>query len=262
MSSHSSPVKDGAIALVDYAICTTARSGSNLICDYLKNTRLLGAPIEALNPDAIRQSKFFLGLKDESGTVSLGAYLEWLRRITRSPNGVFGIKLLFEDFDTLRGLPALAGLLRNSRVIHLRRRAKLRQAISYYFAEMTGQWVARDRALMPLADVPFDYQAIERHLRRLTDQEARWASVLEGLGVESTELYFEDFLADPAAAVRGLLGVIGVPSAPESLTIHATLPEQKNPKLPEFVARFREQFEAQLFGSSDAREYKRMRLGP
>ena len=37
-----------------YVICTTARSGSNLVCDYLAKTGRLGRPTEFFNPDIVR----------------------------------------------------------------------------------------------------------------------------------------------------------------------------------------------------------------
>jgi LPS sulfotransferase NodH len=238
-----------------YIICTTARSGSNLLCNYLANTHRLGRPGEMLNPDMVRSSRF--GRELPPGTpVSTRAYLDWLRAIFSSPAGIFGIKLLHEDLETFSGFPALQDLFEDAQIYLLRRRSKLKQAISYYFAEKTGQWVATDKARMPIEDVPFDFARIEQHLRRLSLQDTGWITHLDAARLDYREVIFEDFLKAPGDHLAAIARDLGID--PDGMPVEATLHEQKNAISAMFAERFSEAFRARAFTPRESTRYKGM----
>lgn len=237
----------------NYIICTTARSGSNLFCDFLKNTKSLGRPIEAFNPDIVRKSAFY-NAKINQDSVPVSNYISWMLEKHRTPNGIFGTKLLFEDFDVFRGFPSFVSLFNSSYTIHLRRRSKLRQAISYYFAEMTGQWISTDVARMDPTEVPFDYDEINRHMRRLILQDATWTSILQGLGCPYIEVYFEDFVSLPAKIITSILAEFGEDR--QEVPIVATLKEQRNARTDDFVVLFEEELTRRLFQTQESQQYK------
>ena len=237
----------------NYVICTTARSGSNLFCNYLTNTRRLGRPGEMLNPDIVRSGRFGHTYAPQD-PISVAAYLDWVKANFSSPKGIFGIKLLYEDFENFVGFPALRELLHDARIYVLRRRSKLKQAISYYFAEKTGQWVATDPARMPIEEVPFDADRIEAHLRRLSMQDVAWITHLEAARLPYREIIFEDFLASPSEHLQVIAAELGVGSG--DLPVVATLQEQKSPRSREFMSRFTEAFSARTFADRESITYK------
>ncbi len=176
-----------------YIICTTARSGSNLVCDYLFRTGRLGRPTETFNPQIVVNGAF--GKRYEaSQPVELSAYIEWAKENFATRNGVLGIKMLWEDLEYLGGSASLSHVLAQAQLFRLTRRRKLAQAVSYYLAVETGQWMASDPARREPDDVPFDYDAINTHLNRLCLQDARWDAELDARGLKATHWYFEDFL--------------------------------------------------------------------
>ncbi|WP_198373822.1 Stf0 family sulfotransferase [Roseomonas rosulenta] len=93
------------------------------------------------------------------------------------------MKLLFEDFEFLGGYLTVRDFLSEAVVIRLVRRNKLSQAISYYMAQQTGQWVSTDPARIPAEEVCFDFDAIRNHLKRLCHQDAMWDAQLDCLGI-------------------------------------------------------------------------------
>jgi LPS sulfotransferase NodH len=244
---------------MEFMICTTARSGSNLFCNILTNTKILGRPVEAFNPDIVRASRFAT-LPDQPGTVSAERYIAWLLANQRSSNGIFGTKVLFEDFEAFRGFGSFGKLFLESNLVHLRRRSKLRQAISYYFAEQTNQWVASDVAKKQISEVPFDFAAIDRHLRRLVLQDATWSSYLQGLNRPYLEVYFEDFLADMRKVLETLASQLGIEA--RDFAIHASLEEQRNARTQEFVRAYQQQLPDVLFSARTSVDYKNMRFVP
>ena len=239
--------------MTNYIICTPARTGSNLLCDVLRNTGQLGTPIEAFNPDLIRASAFHRQEPDPAA-VDLRGFIAWTTATHRSANGIFGTKILFEDFEKLRGFPAFRDFFLTARLIHLRRRSKLRQAISYFLAQETGQWVTTDIPRKPPDSIAYDFAAIRRHLDRLVRQDAAWTAMIDALGLTCREVIFEHFIADMPGTVGALAESLGVP--PGSLPVRATLAEQRNALTADFVARFRADLHAAEFAPTARVTYK------
>jgi LPS sulfotransferase NodH len=242
-----------------YVICTTARSGSNLFCNYLTNTRRLGRPGEMLNPDMVRTGRFARELQPDM-PISTEAYFAWLTQTFSSKQGIFGIKLLYEDFENFVGFPIFQKFLTNSTIYVLRRRSKLKQAISYFFAEKTGQWVATDPPLLSMQEVEFDFARIEQHLRRLTLQDTTWITHLEAMRLPYREIIFEDFLGDPHRYLAMIAEDVGVD--PSDMPVEASLREQKNPRSAEFANRFAALYGARLFAERDKVRYKGLAFAP
>jgi trehalose 2-sulfotransferase len=124
-----------------YIICAVQRSGSFLLCEALKNTRLAGFPEE-----------YFLdgqGWEDgewarQNGVITRSDYLWLVFEKGTSPNGVFGAKIMWNYFPIMlqkltelpkyRGWNApelMADLFPNLHYIWIVRGDKVRQAVSW-----------------------------------------------------------------------------------------------------------------------------------
>ncbi|MBP0463168.1 hypothetical protein J5Y09_04535 [Roseomonas sp. PWR1] len=237
-----------------YVICTTARSGSNLVCDYLDGTGRLGRPAEFLNPDIVRNGaygkRFPFDLK-----VSLSDYLSWLKKNQITSNGIFGIKLLYEDFEYLGQFTDICSMIRNATIVRLTRRKKLSQAISYFMAVETGQWIASDPGLKPPDEVEYDQQKIERYMTMLARQDASWDTALDCLGCSALHWSFESFVADPSAHISSLAAELDVNLA--DVSIKTALVPQATETSRAFLARYRSDYAAQQ-RSADSVEYEHL----
>lgn len=238
-------------------ICTTARSGSNLLCDYLNNTGAIGVFAEYFNPDVVRKGTF--GKRFEFGSqVSVTEYIQFLRSSYATPEGAWGAKLLYEDIEHLVVFPAMRDLLSSARLVFLRRRSKLSQAVSYYLAKTTGKWVATDKALTPLEDVEFDFAAINRHLEMLARQEALWTTLFRRFKQRPLEVIYEDLIESPEATITSILKFSGLDV--KDIAIKTNLSEQRSSRNKEFCAAYLEKrwaFET----PSDSVEYCQLRFG-
>jgi LPS sulfotransferase NodH len=219
-----------------FIICTTARSGSNLVCDYLFNTGRLGRPTEVFNPQIVVKGAYNRRYTVPEPVV-LADYVAWLKENFATRNGVLGLKMLWEDMEFLGGSPAVSELLDQAHLIRLTRRRKLAQAVSYYLAQETGQWVASDPAHRQPEDVAFDFGVISRHLDRLCLQDARWDAELDTRGLEALHWHFEDFVRDPAQHVRSLADRLGVDIADDP--IRTSLTKQSTARSQAFIDAFR-----------------------
>jgi trehalose 2-sulfotransferase len=243
----------------NYLICTTARSGSNLLCDYLRNSGILGRPGEIFNPDVIRNGH--LGRRFEhSGSISAERYIVWVQEQFRGKNEIFGAKLLYEDLEAFGGFPAFRQLFEQSALFWLIRRDKLGQAISYYIAQMTGQWVSTDSPKMSIEDLEFDYEKIQRHIERLVRQDMNWQLMFERLNRKYVTIIFEEFIANPAAILREIADKIGQKSV--ALRVHSDFQEQKNEKSVEFRNDILREIADRLFRDQESNSYKGLEILP
>src|SRR5690348_4843448 len=139
-----------------YLVCATQRSGSTLLCKALSATGVAGRPeeyFEALEATGLpAQPRDYLPeLGDELGLPPLrhgdplppfAERLAAAERAGTTPNGVFGAKVMWSY-----GAPVLAALGdSDAHWVLVRRRDKLRQAISLWRAIQTRQWNAGDAA--------------------------------------------------------------------------------------------------------------------
>lgn len=242
---------------MNYMICTTARSGSNLLCDYLANTGLLGRPTEHFNPDIIRRGAFGRRFAFEE-PLPCSAYVAWLRDQHSTPNGVFGTKVLYEDLATYFRFPSFVDLMRGSRCILLRRRDKARQAVSYFFAAETGQWVHTDTPRRDPDTLPYDRGTLRAHLRRLVEQETMWLGLLASLGIEYREIFFEDFVRDPRQHIEAIARDLGLPT--DDIPCRASLREQGTARSRSFSERLKGDLVREIAEPPLPAEYKGLRL--
>jgi LPS sulfotransferase NodH len=242
-----------------YIICTTARSGSNLVCDFCWNTKILGRPHEAFNPDLIVKRHAALGGQSAAAentrqSVSINNYISLLKSLDTGKNGVFGTKILFEDFEHFLGFPSFTELLLSSNLIHLRRRSKIRQAVSYFFAENTGQWVASDNPIKDINEVEYNFDKISRHLERLVQQDTKWTNFLSSVPSSYQEIFFEDFLVDPRRFLAGIADLVGIDSG--NFPVRSNLREQANQRTDHFVARFKKDWREKILSPTTRVFYK------
>lgn len=174
-----------------FVICSTARSGSSYFCDLLASTGKLGIPGEYFNQSSRRWH-------DPDYPGDPRKQLDAVRTTGATPNGVYGVKMLASHFsliggkvDPMRELPSL-------KLVRLRRRDLLGQAISLARAEQTGQYGSGKPAVPPRA---YDRDHIRACLRVLSKHEALWDRMIGELGVTPLELEYETMTQDPQLAV-------------------------------------------------------------
>jgi len=242
-------------------LCATPRSGSTLVVELLAQTGVAGNPDEHL----------LLWLADK-GPAEPSYWLETLQRTVDrglTPNGVFSCKVManyFEEaMDRLRVIPGADGLdawqiamraFVEPKIVRIRRRDRLRQAISTYLAETTGVYHMARRegdhdpflrgALSPrrpdhARDVAFDYDRIRAHLAGIDAGERYWDATFAKHHVQPFEIVYEEFLADRRGQIAALLRFAAVAHDPAALALDEKLERLSNATNERFVALFREE---------------------
>ncbi len=227
---------------VSYLVCATQRSGSTLLCELLKGTEVAGVPdefFEALRSTGLpRQPRQYF---EDPGVADIAELLPptdpgraerfrefegWfayaLQRGTTS-NGVFGAKMMWNYFDAFRArvkeLPGLEDMTFNQaldvifprlRIVFVRRRDKVAQAVSLWKAIQTQQW--RNEAERSTGELPVDYHC--RALKHLVDElhrwDARWEDWFHATGREPVRVIYEEFVDTRAATVGRVLDALHI----------------------------------------------------
>jgi len=171
---------------------------------------------------------------DLRGVDGWRAHLERSFRLGTTANGVFSAKLMWNQVPELQwyaaALPELAGLTGAELLerlfggpsggpgyVWVRRRDRVRQAISLWRALQTRVWSSDERP----ADgggsrqPQYSFQAIEHLRRRLDADDRAWGRFFAGAGIVPLELHYEDDVApDPGGAVSRVLAHVGVEPPP------------------------------------------------
>jgi LPS sulfotransferase NodH len=215
---------------VHYIICTNPRSGSWLLSVGLASTGAAGNPREWFNP-LERQRWAALWRLENDSDLTPEAYLRLVRAKSATANGVAGLKLHHLQLDSLRKIAeplegfngltpveAMKALFPEARYIWLRRRDKIRQAISLQLAFETREWWSVTGA-RPVSDAQdsaepmFDPHAIARCEAVLRRDDARWSRFFRANGIEPLVVHYEDLAADYVGSIRKVIQWLGVAGA-------------------------------------------------
>lgn len=215
-------------------IASVERTGSTLLCSLLRGTRAAGTPIEYLNIQTHNFAKFRarygiprlrlkyrpIGwLRERTGRFawrhiswfepsSYRQYLSTIARVNTTSNGVFGIKMHWNQYKRhMLDLGLTAGFW-NVPVVWVRiiRQNEIRQAISFVRAEQTNSWNSN----MAIKNEPvYDGPAIVRALERIASENADWQKYFEQNDIRPLEITYEQLTRDMDATIRKIILHIG-----------------------------------------------------
>jgi trehalose 2-sulfotransferase len=202
-----------------YVVCTIPRSGSNLLTDGLRDTRRAGIPKQFFLPKAESRYSSELGIDPVAG---YAAYVRCIVNTKITRNEVFGFKLMswyLEDFLSrlreARGfgnssdLELLCSAFPRLRFVRIRRRHKLRQALSTARALQTGLWKVQEGKNV-LREPEFDPDLIEQSLHEAERQDKMWDDFFRRIGVEPFEVEYEKLCQDYERTIRSVLNFLRI----------------------------------------------------
>ena len=204
---------------LSYMLATVPRTGSTFVSHLLWRTGCLGAPLEYLN--FVPGSPYADAHGDAAAQQSL-----WRRALARrtSPNGVFGIKCFPMQLEALVRVnpPLLQSVMatlvprgRQPLIVYLRRRDRLAHRISYARADLSGVW-RQEQEREGGEEPAYSEAALIAAERGIQFQEQAWAQMFADLRIQPLTLWYEDAVADPAAAAEAVAAHLGVVLTPDA----------------------------------------------
>ena len=218
------------------AIASVHRTGSTLLCSILRATGAAGMPMEYLNI----HTKNFTNFRNENSLpklnlkgVVVGAlrkatgrnawrnieyfsasswrqYLDRAAAINTTPNGVFGIKMHFNQYDEhmlQRGLDA-SHWGAPIKWVRITRDNEVRQAISLVRAEQSNQWNSNMSAMR---EPIYDEQAIVNALETISTANKNWDAYFAKLSISPLHVTYEQLTRDMDSTVRRIMSHINTP---------------------------------------------------
>jgi LPS sulfotransferase NodH len=172
-------------------------------------------------------------------------------------NGVFAAKMMWNYFDDFQArileLPGVEGLNFNEaldkvfpqlRIVFVRRRDKVSQAVSLWKAIQTQQWRGAEENTLDEPRVEYDYKALSFLVDELHRWDARWEDWFHATGREPIRVIYEEFAQTRAATIGRVLDDLGV-DPPEPEHEKGPMTRQADDLSRDWVERFREQAAAQ-----------------
>lgn len=169
-------------------IAFVPRSGSNYLCDMLCRVGGLGVPLEFYFPYDFKERVEYWDIKtnpfERVHKDKVANEMSWFMEVLIRG----GLKCTWDAHQQM--LKEVGGILDKVKIqyIYLRRRDKLRQAISWYRANKSRQWTSKEPKSKP--DPPYDEAEIGLRLRYIEQDEERWGEYLKD--IEHLELFYED----------------------------------------------------------------------
>jgi LPS sulfotransferase NodH len=193
-----------------YLIAATPRSGSHYLGHLLFVTKQLGAPLEYLSVPNYRRWSQIAGSEDP--TVVLG---EIMARRT-SPSGWFGVQAHWFQLANIGRFKIPRDILDFRRIIWIRRRDVIEQAVSFVIAIQTGAWTSFHE---PTREPIYDYQAIADCIDAIKHMEFEWAKFMTQTSAPHLSLFYEDIYGKEVETLAHILDWFGLPPVDVSLSV-------------------------------------------
>jgi LPS sulfotransferase NodH len=229
-----------------YVVCATPRSGSSLLDEALKNTGIMGIPDEYFLPR--NQCQW----QRDWNTPTFSEYLTEVLRRGTSPNGVFGMKMMWGYFNhfskQIQHLPGnhyrttherLTSTFPELSYIWIRRRDKVRQAVSHAKARQTNVWAVTSEAAPVATRKPvFSFQQLHFMVHELEAHDAAWQRYFATHDIHPYIVFYEDFVEHYEETVLNIMRYLHVPVPREAQFAPRLLRKQADAESEEWVQHY------------------------
>jgi LPS sulfotransferase NodH len=214
--------------MMNYLVCATHRSGSNLLCQALWHTDLCGRPQEFFSPTRADKIAADHGLAADPEN-DYEAYVAELIEKRATENGVFGGKIMWAHLTPFvdkvgaageKTADALTRMFPNLRYLWVRRDDKLRQAISMWKAKQSKIYnsLQEGERSSDAVELVYDFDEIRKTKQRFESEDAQWGQFFADNGITPVEVHYEAFAEDHEAGVVDILQQFGI-ALPEDFEV-------------------------------------------
>lgn len=183
-----------------YAIVGSPRSGSNFLCQLIRNCGVLGNPAEYFNDRELRAARL------APAEIAERIWSEALRNGT-SANGVRAVKV-FPALLERWPCPQFIAQLPHFSFVQLRRRDLVDQAVSWAIGLQTMRWASFVKGWD--RQPRYKPKLIRQCLVTIASDNAFWDRTIADWGSQSITLYYEDIQRDALAAINRIADLVGV----------------------------------------------------
>ena len=213
-----------------YIICTSPRSGSTLLCKLLAATGVAGNPGSYFHEPSLSDWLGYFDLTPDPSAAERDVLAEIFRAAMAKGSldtGMFGLRLQRHSFDFFteklavlhpefsRDVPRLQAAFGRTLFVHLTRRDKVEQAVSFVKAEQTGLWHAAPdgtelERLSPPQKLVYDADKIRARYDELSAYDRDWEDWFAAEEISPLRLTYEALSLDPIETLCQTLDELGL----------------------------------------------------
>jgi LPS sulfotransferase NodH len=214
-------------------LASTFRSGSTYVAELLRHNGIEGLSLEKFNmiwetapaPDAaFRKAIAAIGETQVDGVLAAKIMRPHLSNLMRC--------MRLERADSA----VLAGCFPEGKWLFVKRRDKVRQAISFWRARQSGRWHVFDGSEEPR--ITYDYDEIRECYRELVMQDVLWEDFFAEAVIVPHVIEYEDLNANLAVQLREALRFCDVKPVGRKLATEVRLKQQSDAFTEEIWERF------------------------
>jgi len=211
-----------------YLICGAPRVGSELLCDLLRQSGVMGVPAEYFNTVfGLKQLAERFGVA-RGGKFAIDDYVVAIKRHRTTPNGVFGAKLQYWHLKPLLPLRVISRHLPVARFVYLSRKDFLAQGVSWAIAQQTKQFGRfRGEPGAPVAPV-YDETKVLQAIDFVQAEERMWRRFFALNGIDVLEFDYETLCARTDETCKAVCSHVGVTIESTFSTARSRLAVQRN----------------------------------
>lgn len=191
---------------LNYIICSTPRSGSTFLAKSLQETKIAGLPHEYFNIE--HKNDYF----NRWHFCSIQEYISLLITNRSTNNGIFGLKLHYNQYISYFENEILDEYFSDLKYIFITRRNKVLQGISLEKAFQTGQWTSE---FSKIDYFKFNYNSINGRIEELINEENQWLKYFELYKISPLIINYEDFELNFEKTIRMIMSYLDVESPNE-----------------------------------------------
>lgn len=211
------------------------RSGSSLVCDYMRATGRFSGMGEPLNHPLVAQRSARHGIESFYG------YLEWLMENVHKPDTMFGMKASADQALMMLSSGAIPTCYGRVNWLVAKRRDILAQAVSHWIAAQTDQWASFDDGNKKAPK--YSYTGIKSQVLGVIESNRQIEEFCASSGIEPIEIFYEDFLDSPVEQTAALAERLGFSSVAVD-PAHLKRKKQAGSLNREFMEKFRQDLDA------------------
>ena len=241
---------------MNYFICSTHRTGSNLLYNLLYKSNIAGNPLELfLCLEAEWRNKYPEYWSENQENITPNLFLEKIKLMGTGDNGVFGCKMMWGSFvetmnylrnipeyQDMKGIDILLDNFSEPKFIFTTRRSKVRQAVSFVKAQKSGVFY-KLRSGSSLQDketkkLEYNFKEIFTSYQMLIKDEMNWIRFLIENNINFKTIVYEDLIKNPEAAVYDIINFLEI-DIPEKKHIEPDIIKQSNELNESWVKKFK-----------------------
>ena len=177
------------------------RSGSSLICEYMRATGRFTGFGEPLNHDLVVERSKRLGIS------SFPDYLQWLHKNAYKENAMFGMKASCDQVMMLLRSGAIPKYFSDVRWVLIQRSDIVSQAVSFSIAAQTKKWTSFQSGNE--VEPGYYFKDIKNRVSAISLAYASMHALFALLGIRPFRIVYEEFVADPELGTKRFADYLG-----------------------------------------------------